>query len=204
MAVSVKYFSQKSLALLALIGISACSSHIDSDKITSAAATPLTAQQKKDALAKVVPHLQGEWDCVVSDGGSFGCFGEKLAFSASLDQLTIENGVGPNNFCRMTTTYQLTMGVEDSSGMTDFTIHAAGLGQLTDGFETNPYCTNFVSTNLTNKPLDENFSFTHNANWSEIVIDSNTFQKNPNPQPSVTPSTLASPAPNASNQLSNS
>jgi hypothetical protein len=199
----VKFIIPKVLAALALIGISSCSSHFSSDKSTNAAATPLTAQQKKEALAKVAPHLQGEWVCSGSTANFFGCYGETLTFSAALDQLTIKTYLAQTN-CQMTTTYQLTMGMEDSEGMTDFSIHDTGLGQLTNGSDANADCINFVSTQMTNKPLDENFSFTHTADWSKITIGDNTFQKSPDSQPSAAPSAQASPSPSSSNHLSNS
>jgi hypothetical protein len=196
----MKSFLQRGFALsIAFIGsfifASSCSSHFSSNKADEAGAVQLTSQQKKQQLANLSVNLQGEWVCSGSDDGSKQCMGETLTFSAALDQLIIENTW---HFCRVHTDYQLTMGVEDADGMTDFSIHTNGLGQLVGASAASQDCKNYLAT-FSNNPLDEDFSFSHSADWSQITIGDNNFTKAPSPQPSASPL----PSPSSSTQPSN-
>jgi hypothetical protein len=198
MAISVKYFP-RIFTLIAILCASSCSSQFNSGKSGDVAGAQLTALQKKQQIAKLSPYLQGEWICSGSTGNFLGCPGETLTFNSTLDQLIIENSW--NNQCLMATDYQVTIGTEDSEGMTDFTIHASGPGQLDPRTNTDA-CKDLIAKY--SKPLDENFSFTHSSDWSQITVGDNVFTKIPAPQPSVSPIPSPAPSPSSSIQLSNS
>jgi hypothetical protein len=194
------------VAISSILGISSCSSKFDTNKPSNNGTAQLTPEQKRAQLASLAPQLEGEWFCAGNTGGINGCFAETVTFNSTLDHVTIEN-LWNHLMCRISTDYQLTIGAEDSDGITDFSVHTDAPGELIGPSSTNVDCKNYVAT-LNGNPLDENFSFSHKADWSQITIDESNFTKSPAPQPSLRPrafpssSTFLSPA--VSTQLSNS
>jgi hypothetical protein len=195
MAFAVKFSFLRVFALFLLLGFSACSSQFSSNKATDAGIKPLTAEQKKTQLADLANHLEGDWICAGSADRMTACFAEVLTFTAALDHLTIQNKW---QNCRMNTDYSLAVGVEDADGITDFSLHDNGPGTLAGPSDSDAMCKKYIAS-YSDNPLNENFSFTHNADWTQITINETFFTKRPIASPSVSPSPTSSP-----NQLSNS
>jgi hypothetical protein len=188
-AKSVKY--SRLLAFAAIALVSSCSSHFDSGKSADVGAPQLTAQQKKAQLDKLAGRLQGEWICLPTPGAINNCYAETLTFNPALDHLAIENYL-PQSNCRISTDYTLTtIGGEDSAGITEFTLHTDTMGTLAGASIGNDDCASHLAS-FQEGPHDENFSFTHNAAWTQIKIGDNNFAKNPAPSPTPTSSTQPS------------
>jgi hypothetical protein len=171
------------------VSILSCSSQFNGNKSSDSGTPQLTDEQRKQQVAELSPRLQGEWVCNGSAvSGMDGCFAEILTFNAALDDLSIQNNW---KSCRMSSDYQLVIGTTDSSGMTDFTIHSKGLGQPIGNSGSSADCKELLDSLSTN-PLSENYSFTHNADWSQITIGESTFvQHSIQPRPSPAPSSSA-------------
>jgi hypothetical protein len=163
----------------------ACSSNLSASKPIFSK-VPESANAKLAGTTPLQKNLPGDWACTGPTDGNGTCTLQKLSFNSDLTQVSIQDLW---SFCEVKTDYSLSIDPEKADGEIDFTVHSSGLGQLVDGSESRSDCQAFFQT-MDNKPWDENYSLTHNSDWTQITIDEMIFKKNPSPTPSASPSSV--------------